>query len=465
MKEDANHDARLAGFLAELTPERKGDLLHLLGCVVCRGVARESLEGEAAEAPPEPAEDYDRAFEALEARAPDLVRRMGEQGAEVRRLFDALLGSPAARQMELAGSREFADLRLADMLLLESRSAQPGDLQRAEGLALLALRIAGQPFPRREANRVEEVKARGLALLGNARRLQGDLLEAEECFQRAASHLTCPPDAEERALYCHLLAYLRRDQRREDEVAGLLWRAASIYGELGDALEEGECLAELGFLFLDEGEVQAAIPALARACPLLDVHRDELLGLRARLALAVGYALAGHAERARGLVAAARPLYGRVTDSAAMAEVAWREGKVALLTGDREEAAGLLGTARRSFLGAGRLYEAALASLDAALALPHPRRVEDVHPLIHEIVERFPADLRRIGVVKALSTVEMAAPRCSEADFEWMVSLAAAAVHRFRRYPAQAFRPGPARPPHLRPESPGFDPELEALYW
>ncbi len=462
MKEDMDHDARLAGFLAGLSPERKADLLHLLNCAVCRGAARESLEGEA-EVPPESADVYDRAFEALEARAPGLVRRMEEQIAEVRKLFDALLGSPAAQQMALAGSRALGDLRLADMLLGESRSAQPADPQRAEGLARLALRIAEQPFARRQASRVEEVKARGLALLGNTRRLQGDLQEAEECFGQAASHLTCPPDAEERALYCHLLAYLRRDQRREDEVAGLLWRAASIYRDLAAVLEEGECLAELGFLFLDEGQVQAAIPPLARACPMLDLHRDELLGLRAGLTLAVCYALAGHGEKARGLVAAARPLYGRVTDSAAMAEVAWREGKVALLTGDREEASGLLGTARRSFLGAGRLYEAALASLDVALALPTPRRVEDIHPLIHELVERFPADIRRIGVVKALATVEMAARRCSEADFEQMVSIAAAAIHRFRRYPTQAFRPGPARPPHLRLETPELDLDLEAL--
>ena len=370
MNEAVDHDALLASFLDELAPEGKSELLHLLSCPVCRGVARESLEGEPAEAASEPEGAYDRAFAALEARAPGLVRQMAEQSAEVQRLFDMLLGSPASQQMALAGSREFGELRLADRLLSESWSAQPENPHWAEVLAYLALRIAEQPFPRRQAGRVEEVKARALVLLGNARRLQGDLREADERFRQAASHLTGPPDAEERALYCHLLAHLRRDQRREDEVAGLLWWAASIYREIGDVLEEGACLAELGFLFLDEGQVQAAIPPLARACPLLDLHRDALLGLRARLKLAVCYAHAGHPEKAHGLLVAARPLYTRVTDSTQMAEVAWLEGKVTLLSGDRENATDLLSTARRSFLGAGKLYEAALATLDVMLALP-----------------------------------------------------------------------------------------------
>jgi tetratricopeptide (TPR) repeat protein len=465
MHEVLDHDARLAHFLAELAPEGRSELLHLLSCPVCRGAARESLEDESAEGEPDVA--YDRVFAEVEARSAGLVKQMAEQSAEVQRLLDTLLGSPAAQQMALAGSREFGDLRLADLLLSASWSAQPEDPQRAEGLARLGLRIAEQPFAQRQAGRVEEVKARGLILLGNARRLQGDLLEADERFRQAASHLTCPPDAEERALYCHLLARLRWDQRREDEVAGLLWWAASIYREIGDLLEEGACLAELGFLFLDAGQVQAAIAPLARACPLLDLHRDALLGLRARLKLAVCYASAGHPQKALGLLATARPLYSRVTDSVQMAEVAWLEGKVTLLTGDRENATGLLSTARRSFLGSGRLYEAAFATLDVILALPKAsRRVESIHPLIHDLAERFPADVRRAGVVKALGTVELAAARGREADFEAVVSLAGEALRRFRRYPLLAFqsRQGPARPPHLRLESPGLDTDLEWLF-
>ena len=463
MKEDLDHDARLARFLAELTPEGKQELLHLLSCPVCRGAARESLEGTAAE--PMPGDLYDHVFAKLEERSPGLVRQVEEEIAEARKLMDMLLASPAAQQMALAGSRELGDLRLAETLLAESWSARDGDPQRSEGLALLALRVAEQPFPRRQSRRVEEVKARGLALLGDARRLQADLVEAEECFRQAASHLTGPPDAEERAVYCRLLALLRRDQGREDEVPGLLWWAASIYRDAGNLVEEGECLAELGLLFFDEGQMHAAVPPLVRAFPAADLHADPMVGLRVRLALAVCYAHAGHAEKARRLLAAARPLYSRVTDSLQMAEAAWLEGRVALLTGDREEAAGLLSTARRSFLGAGKLYEAALATLDVILALPKPSRgVESIHPLIHDVVERFPADVRRAGVVKALGAVELAAARCREADFEAAVALAAGALRRFRRYPLLAFQSRrAARPPHLRLETPGLETDLAAL--
>jgi len=82
--------------------------------------------------------------------------------------------------------------------------------------------------------------------------------------------------APERALYCHQLALLRRDQGRVDEALGLLARAAEIHRGLGELAELGEVLAEKGRTLVDEdpraalGPLQLAgelIPAATRPWP------------------------------------------------------------------------------------------------------------------------------------------------------------------------------------------------------
>jgi tetratricopeptide (TPR) repeat protein len=179
-----------------------------------------------------------------------------------------------------------ADLDGADHLLLESEATQPLEPERSEELARLALRIAARPHPARLVGRAEAVKARGLCLLGNARRLLGDLYHAEESLRRAAYHLLGPPESGERARYCWLLALLRRDQGRGQEAVGLLWRAARIYGDLGDRVEEGECLAALGFFFLERGEPERAVDPLRRSREVLEGRGSPELLERVRRALA-----------------------------------------------------------------------------------------------------------------------------------------------------------------------------------
>jgi tetratricopeptide (TPR) repeat protein len=447
-----DYNERLRGVLAELSQERRADLLHLLSCPICLPGARESLKIAPEPGPPEPppphVAEYGGLLTALESRVPALVQQMEEQRAAARRLLDALLAHPAERQLALARGAEFRSLDLADLLLEDSADARPEDPARAEGLALLALPILYQRHPRKSAERIADLKARALVLLGNARRLQGDLLEADERFREAAFHLTGPPDSIDRALYCQMLAALRRDQHREDEAVGLLLQAANLYRNNGDLLGNAACTAELGFLYLDQDQVHEAF-CLAQTVPILDLGRDFRLAVRARLALAVCQARLGYKRPARNQVEDTRPFYSHLTSSAEMAQVAWMEGKVALLTGDREDAATLLETARKGFLSAGNLYDAALASLDLVLALPKARRrAEEVHPLLHEIVERFPADLDRDEAVKALGAVEMAAAGLVHGGLEKVVALAAERLRRVRRYPQLRFpRPHlPVRP-------------------
>jgi tetratricopeptide (TPR) repeat protein len=359
-----DHEERTRELVEELREERAVDLLHLLDYPLCQEGARQWLrprndqeEGSAAA--------YDELLRDLEARVPGLLKEMEAQSAEARRLMDLLIGCPVEGRGALLARPEFRNLKLAEALLRESWSLQPGEPELSEETARLAFRVASQRYEPAMTGRVDDLRARASVLAGNAKRLMGDPRGAEACFRQAVSHLTCPPDALERAFYCQMLAALRRDQGREDEAAGLLWRAALLYNENADLLEEAACLAELGFLFLAEDQPHRAVLPLTKACEALDIHRDATLAVRARLALAVCHASLGHASKALRGLAEARPMYCRMAGSSLqMAYVTWMEGKVALLTGNVEEAPALLDTARKSFVRFGKLYETGFASLD-----------------------------------------------------------------------------------------------------
>lgn len=178
-----------------------------------------------------------------------------------------------------------ADLDGAEQLLAQSQLAQPEDPERSEELARLALWIAARPHPARLVGQVEAIKSRGLCLMGNARRLIGDLPHAEESLRRAAYHLLGPPQSRERGCYCRMLAQLRRDQGRGSDAVGLFWRAARIFGDAGERLEEGECLADLGFLFLQRGELSRAVFPLRGAREALEGRGSPELLERVRRAL------------------------------------------------------------------------------------------------------------------------------------------------------------------------------------
>lgn len=374
------------------------------------------------------------------ARTPSPLKQMEEQAAEARRLFDRLLDAAADQRMALAAGGEYRNLRLADLLLEESLELQPAEPLLSEELAALGFQIAMQSYEPGLASRVDDAKARASVLIGGARRLAGDRAGAEEAFRCAVTYLTCPPNALERGFYCQQLASLRRDQGRDDEATGLLWRAALIYNENSDLLEEGACLAELGFLFVADDQVHRAVLPLTRACEVLDLHRDATLAVLARLALAVCHARLGEADKAQRILKAARAMYDRVSDSSRqLAHVTWMEGKVAAFTANLEDAPGLLDTARKAFVQQGRLYDAAFAGLDLAAVLARTGRLESLHFIIHDVVEGFRADVGQAGVLRVLGTVESALLRGRRAELDGVITAAAERLRSYRRNPLLVF--------------------------
>lgn len=423
------HEARTKDLLAEVSPERGEDLLHLLECPLCRGSAAELVR--------HPWERGGSLPGGLPGEAPEARH---EEAAAARRLAERLLASPPSERPALARSEGFRNLPLAELLTAQSRAAQPADPERSEALARLALLVAGR-LQAASPGRVDSVKALAHTLAANARRLLRDRQGAEDLFRAAAFHLTGPPDARERATYCQALALLRLEQGRSDEAAGLLWRAAALFKAKGERAAEASCLARLGLAILDGGEPERAVPPLARAAAGLDPLRTPELAVRVRLGLALCNAALGRAATALRLVEEARPLFGLVLDGHEVAVSSWLLGRIFALTDVTGEAAELLELARARFLADQRLHDTALVTIDLAQLFAETRQTDRLHLLVHELIERFPASLETAGVLRAVAGFVSFAER-RDADLDAAAAMVCDHLRRARRAALPATEPG-----------------------
>jgi tetratricopeptide (TPR) repeat protein len=385
-------------------------------------------------------EQLERMVEMMESRPRGLAAQIDAYNAEARNLLERLMDVPEEQRAALAACHEFRNLRLADLLLEESRDLLLAQPMLAEELAALAFQIASQRYESALIRQQVGIRATACILIGAARRLAGDRKGAEMAFGRAAVYLRGAADSPERAYHCQQLAALRRDEGRDDEAAGLLWRAALIYNQGADLLEEAGCLAELGLLFVADDQVDRAILPLARACEVLDLHPDRSLTVLARLGLAVCHARLGEADKAQRLVNTARVRYDRVAGSCRqLALVAWMEGKVASLTGNLKDAPGLINTARKSFLRQERLYDTAFAGLDLAAVLARKGQLESINFLIRDVVEGFSPDVGQRGVLRVLGLVESTLLRGRRAELASVIASATARLRQYRRNPLLVF--------------------------
>lgn len=423
---------RCRDFLVRLAPEYDDVLLHLLECPECRELARTSLK---------PRERQDEAGPTAGPLA-TLVGFRLQRGAETLQKLVRLLSAPPERRVALARSEDFRDLGLAELLLERAAAAQPLDLLVSEELARLAFTIAEPIVKDRWMGRANDVKARACVLVGNARRLEGDGEEADEMFRKAVFHLTGPPDCRERAFYCRNLALLREEQGQLDEAVGLLWRAALIYRENAEPREEGYCLAQLGFFFLEEEQVERAVPPLTRACQVLQPPADAALYARCALALAYCHASLGETEKSRRFLESARPLGSRLPAGEPAAQAAWFQGKVTALTGDAEEAAWLLDAARRAFLAAGKVHAAARVSIDLGRVWAESGREERLEELTADLRSALAPDLDAIGILFVFALFADAVRR--RTDLREAVAGALSRLRCCRRSPVLALGYWPA---------------------
>jgi tetratricopeptide (TPR) repeat protein len=360
---------------------------HLLFCEHCRNRAiadRLLAEDETWEEPPprETQRTARRAIEVLEER----LEVAWEDREQAEALCERLLAEPPARQaLRASTERRLASPVVATRLVALAEARCGSDPRQAEHLASLVATIAERlPRPWSGLER-ESLLAQSGTVAGEARRVLGELTEAEAAFQEAYRHLELLPfGVPERAEYCRRLARLRRDQGRDEEAAALIGRAADLFGALPDMEQRARCLIDLGWMLLDEVEPQAALPAFEEAAASFRSPERFAEWLSARHGLAVCYADLHCTERVESLLEELRGAT-REQGAAALLRVVVAEAGIAQALDDNRRAAALLAPAWPCLAAEGALDEALAAAFDLARIYTEEEKPEELARLKAEL--------------------------------------------------------------------------------
>jgi tetratricopeptide (TPR) repeat protein len=278
-----------------------------------------------------------------------------------------------------------------ELMVERSLAVSLQDPRRGEEWGRLALRVADSlDAGSYGVERLEDLRARALAYVGNARRIQSDLKDADRTFRQALVHLRRGTGALfELAVFLDLLASLRRSQRRFQESLRLLRKAVSIFLELGDRHRAGRSLINLSTVLLHMGRAEECVPVLYRALDLIDANQEPRVLLSAKHNLIAVLTDIGRFLEAREAYREARSLYLSFPDARLENRRTWLEGRIARGLGQIGEAESLFMTARDGFLAEDIPYETALVSLDLALLYAEQGRTAELKRLAAELVPIF----------------------------------------------------------------------------
>ncbi|HJX29172.1 MAG TPA: tetratricopeptide repeat protein, partial [Thermoanaerobaculia bacterium] len=295
-------------------------------------------------------------------------------------LLAELMGhEPGRRLMLIRNARRFRNLSLCGLLLDRCREVSPDDPRSGEEWAALALRLTDLLDPGCYGpGLIEDFRARGWALIANARRIAGDFLESEQAFAHAEDHLRRGTrDPLERAQKLILKAVLRRGQRRFEEAERLLRRTLSICLWAGDSRRSVETMITLSLVYREAGGPERAIRLLREASELPMAATDARLMLAIHHNLAGCLLDAGKFLEAEGVLLHNRELYDRLNIPGTDLRRNWIEAALARELGRTDQAEILLTRVRDSCVEHGMATDAALATLEMALLYSQAGRVSE----------------------------------------------------------------------------------------
>jgi tetratricopeptide (TPR) repeat protein len=356
--------------------ERRQVFRHLLaGCAACRrqlrlarwhSEAREMQLALANVAPLGPrANTYDEAFAAMQRTAMSALERR-HAGAEVL-LAELAEMSAEEREFKVRNVRRYADGKLAAALVEKSFELRYSDLPAMLQYARIAVAAAEAATPETAGGRslLSDCRARAWAQLGNARRIHGDLAEAERCFTEALRHVEAgsgEPGA--RAWVVRLLA-----SRVLADAVALNDEAVELYRRLRDRTGEATALIGGAWARIVAGDPRAAIAPLQRCLEILHPWhpQEQKLIQSAAVNLVLAYVDVGCPQDAYNTVILGKPYFEEGADTIALLRWDWQWGKADRDRGQFFSAELHLDRVREGFELEGLAEEVGEVSLDLAM--------------------------------------------------------------------------------------------------
>ncbi|HXU32993.1 MAG TPA: tetratricopeptide repeat protein [Thermoanaerobaculia bacterium] len=340
----------------------------------------------------DPVGSYERAFAVLNRLAKEEIPRLQKEELRSARDYRDLMGLPKdARASRITKAyRRFRAPALVERLLKDCRSSvtsRPREAHHFADLAyLVAVQLSGSSVAR-------ELQSLSLGELANATRAGGDLISADQRLSQARKVIKIGgvTDLRVAARLDSLEGSLRKDQRRFREAREALRRALLLYRSVGEQRQIATVLMKLSIIHSHEGKYSEAVAVGLQAIELLSQEEDYALYLAARHNLGFYLVEYGQLDEALSIVEIDERAHRSLGQPLFQIRYTWLRGRIAARAGDLDSAEACFRKTRDTFIAAGIGYDAALVSLDLALAYLRANRLEETRALAEEIAPIFQA--------------------------------------------------------------------------
>ena len=335
---------------------------------------------------------YDAVVGKAEAQAPRLAKRFDEARERLTAGLAAMRACPggwrALPKQEQRKLRGWVRLEMLWEAAFAVRYSDPGDML---GMTIVARKLAAElPEEEHGAAFVADCQARACAELGNAWRVNVQLVAAEQEFVEAWKLFEDGSgDLELKARLNSLEASLRRDQRRIPEALALLQEAQVLYRELKNQHLAGRTLIQKAQVLHDEGRVEEAVPVYREALALLDRERDPELVATTLQSLINTLAECGDFHEAGSLLLKSDLRKAFADQPLNLLKLRWAEAKILLARGDDERGIEILHEVRQELARREQHYDAALVALDEAAFWLAEGATDAVRNIAEEAYETF----------------------------------------------------------------------------